>query len=131
MPKAKTTTKKKSSLTQKEVEKAFKSGSAKKRRAANDGARAAVAEARAAAQGCLDAIDAAFIVGSCLLPGMHQNDDTLEQTGLFTEPLRLIFRECVFNGVLDKGCDISRGQIPNGADTTVGAVKQAIANNAT
>lgn len=93
-------------------------------------ATAAAAAVAAAPQPCIDAIDAAFIVGGCLPSGTHENDDTLEQTGLISENLRLIFRECVFNGVTNRGCDITRGQIPSGAATTVGEVQDAIIRNA-
>ena len=86
----------------------------------------AAAALAAAPQVCIDAIDAAFIVGGCLPSGTHENDDTLEQTGLISDNLRQIFRECVFNGVINRGCDITRGQIPNGATTTVGQVQDAI-----
>ena len=93
-------------------------------------ASAAAEAAVAAALQCLDALDAAFIVGGCLPSGTHENDDTLEQTGLISENLRLIFRECVFNGVTNRGCKITRGQIPNGATTTVGEVQDAIIRSA-
>ena len=85
--------------------------------------------AAAPVQMCLDAIDAAFIVGGCLPSGTHENDDTLEQTGLISPQLRTIFRECVFNGVRNRGCDIDRGDIPNDATTTVGTVRRAVVNN--
>ena len=131
MPKAKTTTKKKSRLTKKQMKQALKPVSTKKAKAQRNGAgRVEAAAAAALSIGCLDAVDAAFIVGSCLLPGNHENDDTLEETGLISPNLRSIFRECVFNGVSSKGCSIQRGQIPNGADATVGDVKQAVMNNA-
>lgn len=85
--------------------------------------------AAALAQPCLSLAEAAFIVGGCLPPGTHTNDDTLEEAGLITPPLRQIFRECVFNGVLAAGCDIDKGQIPNAADTKIGAVVQAVFQN--
>jgi hypothetical protein len=81
------------------------------------------------AQPCLSQAEASFIVGGCLPSGNHHNDDTLTQTGLITDNLRAIFRECVFNGVNAAGCSIDRGQIPNGADTTVGAVIVAVFQN--
>lgn len=79
---------------------------------------------------CLSLTTAAFIVGGCLPSGSHGNDDTLEEAGLITPPLRQIFRECVFNGVLAAGCHIERGQIPNAADTKIGEVIQAVFQNA-
>lgn len=81
------------------------------------------------AQPCLSQAEASFIVGGCLPSGNHHNDDTLEQTGLITENLRAIFRECVFNGVNAAGCSIDRGQIPNSANTTVGDVIEAVFRN--
>ncbi|HZI62942.1 MAG TPA: hypothetical protein VFD62_19770 [Pyrinomonadaceae bacterium] len=126
MPKAKAKKKKEPRLTKERMKKARKP--AKDRKPLATGA--ATAEAAAASQPCLDALDAAFIVGGCLPSGTHENDDTLEQTGLISENLRLIFRECVFNGVTNRGCDITRGQIPNGANTTVGEVQDTIIRNA-
>ena len=87
------------------------------------------AAATAAAQPCLSLTEAAFIVGGCLPSGNHTNDQTLEEAGLISENLRLIFRECVYNGVLGAGCNINRGQIPNDADTTIGEVIQAVFQN--
>ena len=123
MPKAKAKKKQQKRLTKKQAAKALKPAKASKPIAS---AAAAAAGFEAAAQACLDALDAAFIVGGCLPSGTHENDDTLEQTGLISENLRLIFRECVFNGVTNRGCKITRGQIPNGATTTVGEVQDAI-----
>ena len=126
MPKAKTKAKKKkqSRPTKKQTRKPAKASKPR------GSAAAAASVAEAAAQPCLDALDAAFIVGGCLPSGTHENDDTLEQTGLISENLRLIFRECVFNGVSNRGCDITRGQIPNGATATVGDVQDAILKSA-
>lgn len=86
--------------------------------------------AAALAQSCLTLTKAAFIVGGCLPSGSHGPDDTLEEAGLISENLRLIFRECVFNGVTAAGCQIDRGQIPNDADTEIGDVVQAVFQNA-
>lgn len=86
-------------------------------------------KAAAVAQPCLSQAEASFIVGGCLPSGTHDNDDTLEETGLISPPLRDIFRECVFNGVRAAGCDINRGQIPNSANTTVGQVIEAVFRN--
>ncbi len=126
MPKAKAKKKKEPRLTKERMKKARKSARDSKPLATS----AAAAAVAAAPQPCLDALDAAFIVGGCLPSGTHENDDTLEQTGLISENLRLIFRECVFNGVTNRGCDITRGQIPNGSTTTVGQVQDAIISNA-
>lgn len=104
------------------AKKARKKGGTKK------GKTQATAEATVA-QACLSLTTAAFIVGGCLPSGSHGNDDTLEEAGLISENLRLIFRECVFNGVEAVGCDIDRGQIPNDADTEIGDVIQAVFQN--
>lgn len=80
-------------------------------------------------QHCLTLTKSAFIVGGCLPSGSHGPDDTLEETGLISENLRLIFRECVFNGVEGAGCQIDRGDIPNDADTEVGDVVKAVFQN--
>jgi hypothetical protein len=81
-------------------------------------------------QPCLTLSQAAFIVGGCLPSGSHGPDDTLEEAGLISENLRLIFRECVFNGVDREGCEIDRGQIPNDADMEIGDVVRAVFENA-
>jgi hypothetical protein len=86
------------------------------------------AAAALASQPCLSLAKSAFIVGSCLPSGSHGPDDTLEEAGLITENLRLIFRECVFNGVDREGCEIDRSEIPNDADTEIGDVVEAISN---
>lgn len=104
----------------KAARKASKKGAAKKTKL----------QASTLSQPCLSLTQAAFIVGGCLPPGAHSNDDTLEEAGLITPPLRQIFRECVFNGVLAAGCEIERSQIPNGSDTTIGEVIQAVFQNA-
>ncbi len=96
------------------------------------GAKARQLEATAAdelTQPCLTLTKSAFIVGACLPSGSHGPEDTLEETGLISENLRLIFRECVFNGVHKAGCKIDRGQIPKDADTKVGDVVQAVFQN--
>lgn len=80
-------------------------------------------------QPCLTLAQSGFIVGGCLPAGSHGPDDTLEEAGLITENLRLIFRECVFNGVAAAGCRIERGQIPNDADTEIGDVVKAVFQN--
>ena len=109
--------------------KANKPGTKKKvaRKASKKGAvKKSKLKASALSQPCLSLAEAAFIVGGCLPSGPHTNDETLEEAGLITAPLRQIFRECVFNGVLAAGCDIDRGQIPNAADTKIGSVIQAV-----
>jgi hypothetical protein len=88
------------------------------------------AAAALAAQPCLTLTQAAFIVGGCLPSGSHGPSDTLEEVGLITENLRLIFRECVFNGLDAGGCEIARSEIPNDADTEIGEVIQAVTENA-
>ena len=87
------------------------------------------AEEGDAPQACLSLVTAARIVGSCLIHGPHGNDDTLEETGLITDPLREIFRECVFSGVSNEGCEIDRADIPNDADAEVGDVIVAVFDN--
>lgn len=113
----------KKSTKKKASEKASKKSGVKKRKLL-----VAVAAAELT-QPCLDSVEASFIVGGCLPSGTHNNDKTLEETGLISPDLRLIFRECVFNGVLAAGCDIDKGQIPNDADTTIGEVIQATFEN--
>jgi hypothetical protein len=75
---------------------------------------------------CLTLTRSAEIVQSCLPNGPHKPNKTLEECGLISPNSRLIFRECVFQGVLNEGCTIEKGQIPNSANTTVGEVIIAI-----
>lgn len=107
----------------KPAKKARKGGAAKKSRSQESSA----AELE---QPCLSLTTAAFIVGGCLPSGSHGNDDTLERAGLISENLRLIFRECVFNGVDAAGCEIDRGRIPNDADTVIGDVIREVFQSA-
>jgi hypothetical protein len=74
---------------------------------------------------CLSLNRAGAIVQSCS-NGPHDIDLTLEEVGLITANQRLVFRECVFNGVLGNGCNIDRGDIPNDGDTTLREVRNAI-----
>ena len=98
MPKEKAKKEKEPRLTKEQMKQALKPV----KRSKSIAPAAAAAEVAAAPQLCIDALDAAFIVGGCLPSGTHDNDDTLERTGLISENLRLIFRECVFNGVTNR-----------------------------
>ncbi len=81
----------------------------------------------ATAGGCLDVVDAGMIVQKCS-GGGHDIDLTLEQIGMITGGQREVFRECVFKAVRAKGCQIDRGDIPNGAKTTLLEVMTTIAS---
>ena len=74
---------------------------------------------------CLSLNRAGAIVQVCS-NGPHDIDLTLEEVGLITDNQRFAFRECVFNGVLENGCNIDRGDIPNDADTTLREVRNTI-----
>jgi hypothetical protein len=78
---------------------------------------------------CLGLNSATDIVQECS-GGPHDIDKTLEEVGLITDPERLVFRECVFNKILAAGCQISRGDIPNDADTTLSDVIDTISAQA-
>jgi len=114
----------KPSKKKKQPKKAAKKGASKKSKP-----KSALSAEAELAQPCLTLTKAAFIVGGCLPSGTHGPDDTLEDAGLISENLRLIFRECLFNGVLAAGCEIDRGQIPNDADTEIGDVVKAVFQN--
>jgi hypothetical protein len=102
----------------------------KKGGARKAGARVAASKAGAAAAGnCLSLFVASQIVEDAA-GGPHDFDKTLEQIGFISDNQRRIFREDVFEGVLDEGCEINRGEIPNGADNTLREVRNTIANNA-
>jgi hypothetical protein len=74
---------------------------------------------------CLGPTPATVIVQECA-NGPHDIDKTLEEVGLITENMRLVFRECVFNKVLNHPCSISREDIPCDADTTLSDVADTI-----
>lgn len=76
---------------------------------------------------CLGLGRASEIVQECS-NGPHDIDRTLEQVGLITANERLVFRECVFNKVLDHGCEISREDIPHEGDTTLREVRDTISD---
>ncbi|HEX8071581.1 MAG TPA: hypothetical protein VF546_16625 [Pyrinomonadaceae bacterium] len=76
---------------------------------------------------CLSLSRAGRIVQDCS-GGPHDVDDTLEEVGLITDNQRIVFRECVFQKVLEHGCKISRADIPNDADTTLRDVRNTISD---
>jgi hypothetical protein len=77
------------------------------------------------ALGCLDILMASQIVQDAA-GGPHNIDKTLLEIGFIDDNQRRIFQEDVFNGVLDAGCEINRGDIPNGANNTLREVRTAI-----
>jgi hypothetical protein len=72
----------------------------------------------ARALGCLDILLASQIVQDAA-GGPHNIDKKLLEIGFISDNERRVFQEDVFNGVLDAGCDINRGDIPNGANNTL------------
>lgn len=78
---------------------------------------------------CLSFSRAGMIVQKCA-GGPHDIDLTLEDIDIFTEDHLDIFRECVFEAVLDNGCQINRGDIPNAPTNTLREVRDTIANTA-
>lgn len=83
----------------------------------------------ARAAGCLDILVASQIVQDAA-GGPHNIDKTLLEVGFISDNERRIFQEDVFNGVLDAGCEINRGDIPSGANNTLREVRTAIRNAA-
>lgn len=77
------------------------------------------------AESCIDLLIATQIVQNAA-KGPHDIDKKLLDIGLISEPQRRLFQEDVFEGVSDVGCKINRGDIPNGADTTLREVRTAI-----
>ena len=53
-------------------------------------------------------------------------DTPLERAGFITEPQRAVFRQRVFEGVLEGGGHLSAGAIPNGPNTLLSEVRDAI-----
>lgn len=95
---------------------------------ARSGTSTSAARARTAtsrALGCLGILLASQIVQAAA-GGPHNIDKTLLEVGLINDNQRRLFQEDVFNGVLDAGCEINRGDIPNGANNTLREVRTAI-----
>jgi hypothetical protein len=83
--------------------------------------------AAAAAPGaCLDLATAGVIVQDAVPNGPQDIDKTLEEVGLITDDQRLVFREDVFDGVVEAGCKINRGDIPADGDNTLREVRDTI-----
>lgn len=101
----------------------------KKGGAGKAGVQKEAASAAGVPGGCLSFSRAGRIVQDCS-NGPHDIDDTLEEVGLITDNQRTVFRECVFQKVLEQGCKISRGDIPNDADSTLRDVRDTIAQTA-
>lgn len=78
---------------------------------------------------CLSLSRAGAIVQQCS-KGPHDIDLSLEEVGLITDNQRLVFRECLYNGVLAGGCVIERSDIPTDADNTLREVRDGIKNAA-
>lgn len=77
------------------------------------------------ALGCLGTLLASQIVQDAA-GGPHNIDKTLLEVGFINDNQRRVFQEDVFNGVLEAGCEINRGDIPNGANNTLREVRTAI-----
>lgn len=86
----------------------------------------AAAQALATRGNCLSLSRAGIIVQDAIPGGPHPIDLTLEGVGLISENQRTVFREDVFNSVLDAGCNIQRSEIPNGATNTIREVRDGI-----
>jgi hypothetical protein len=85
-----------------------------------------VAAAAAAPGSCLDLATAGVIVQDAVPNGPQDIDKTLEEVGLISNDQRLIFREDVFDGVLEAGCKINRSDIPADGDNTLREVRDTI-----
>ena len=84
-------------------------------------------EARATTCGdCISLGTAGMIVQAAIPGGPYPIDKTLVGVGLKTDGQRQVFRDHVFDGVLEAGCHIDKGAIPNAADKTIRAVRDAI-----
>jgi hypothetical protein len=100
--------------------------SGKKGGARKAGGRAAPSKAGVATAGnCLSLLTSTQIVQDAA-GGPHDIDKSLEEIGFISDNQRRIFREDVFEGVLEEGCEINRGEIPNGADNTLREVRDTI-----
>jgi len=75
---------------------------------------------------CLSLGRAGTIVQDAIPGGPHPIDLTLEQVGLISDNQRTIFREDVFDAVLEGGCHIDRDDIPNDGTNTIRQVRDAV-----
>lgn len=75
---------------------------------------------------CLTLSRAGVIVQEAVPNGPQDIDKTLEEVGLITDDQRLVFREDVFDGVLEAGCQIDRSDIPIDGDNTLREVRDTI-----
>jgi hypothetical protein len=83
--------------------------------------------AAAAAPGnCLTLSRAGVIVQEAVPNGPQDIDKTLEEVGLIIDDQRLVFREDVFDGVLEAGCQIDKSDIPMDGDNTLREVRDTI-----
>lgn len=84
------------------------------------------AVAKAVPEACLPLSSATRIVLRAAHNFQGDMDTSLEQAGLITESQRAVFRQGVLDGVLEAGCHISAGAIPNGPSTLLSEVRDAI-----
>lgn len=103
-----------------------KKKSAAKKQSTKGAAKKAAAFTLTAIGDCLSLGRAGIIVQDAIPGGPHPIDKTLEQVGLITQNQRIIFRDHVFDGVLEGGCHIDRDDIPNDADNTIREVRDTI-----
>lgn len=108
-----------------------KKAGAKKKATKKSAKKAVAAVAAVAAPGeCLSLGRAGIIVQDAIPGGPHPIDLTLEQVGLVTQNQRIVFRDHVFDGVLEGGCHIDRDDIPSDGDNTIREVRDTIADAA-
>jgi hypothetical protein len=75
---------------------------------------------------CLTLAEADAIVQDAIPDGPHDIDSTLEDAGLISDNQRRVFRDDVAQGVRNKGCAISRDEVPNAASNTLRDVRTVI-----
>jgi len=75
---------------------------------------------------CVDISTAGFIVEQAIGSSNFDIDKTLEEMGLISDNMRLIFKQQVLNDVRSLGCTISDGDVPNDGNTTAREVRDAI-----
>jgi hypothetical protein len=100
--------------------------SAAKKGAAKKGGAKAMSLTAASDNTCtLTPASVTILVSNCA-PQAADIGSTLAQAGLISANERRAFGDCVFQAVLNAGCQINRGDIPTGADNTLRDVVFAV-----
>jgi hypothetical protein len=74
--------------------------------------------------GCLSLLDANAVIQAVF--GDKDIDTTLEKAGFITDEQRKNLRAAIVQKVVDRGCNIAPGDVPNDGATNLRAIRAAI-----